>query len=244
MADLSLTFENLYDEVLKFLGTYNSDSPGTTDLADAKFITNRAYNRFCSYFDWTFLYQEKTLETVSGVYKYPLSSDFSYLVYPKLSFDDDDGYTEIQQRTPGQIKEFRSGAVYNNAPMYFALQAGAYYKETGQGWEIWFYPTPDAVYHLQYLCKINPQKLVEDADIPIGGADMSEVLLELCLAYAEVYKDEVQAVNSQIISQILGPAKIIDNKRRSSYLGNLGMVSNLLDIDIENRHHGNVIVSS
>lgn len=244
MADLSLTFENLYDEVLKFLGTYNSDSPETTDLADAKFIVNRAYARYVSYYDWTFLSQEKTLETVDGTYKYELPTDFSYLIYPKLAFDSDDAYPEVQQRTPGQIKEFRADTVYENAPSYFALQAGSYTKETGQGWEIWFYPTPDTIYHLQYLCKISPQKLVSDADIPIGGADMSDCLLELCLAYAEAYKDERQAVHSQLVNQILGPAKVMDNRRRSSFLGMFGDVSLRNVIDASEVHHGDVIIST
>lgn len=244
MADLSLTFKNLYEEVEKFLGTYNNGSASATAVVDAKFIVNRAYARYTSYYDWTFLYQEKKLETRDGVYKYVLPTDFSYLVYPKLSFDNNDGYVEVQQRTSNQIKQFRSDGVYNNAPMYFALQAGAYYKETGQGWDIWFYPTPDTVYSLQYLCKINPQKLVGDADIPIGGADMSDCLLELCLAYAETYKDETQAVHNSLVSQILGAAKTIDNKRRSSHLGSLGAVTGLWDIDVGNTHTGNVIIST
>jgi len=244
MADLNLTFENLYDEVLKYVGTYNSDSPGTTDLADAKFVVNRAYARFCSYYDWTFLSQEKTLETIDGVYKYELPSEFSYLIYPKLSFDADDGYIEVQQRTPGQIKQFRADGVYESYPMYFALQAGSYYKETGQGWEMWMYPTPNTKYHLQYLCKINPQKLVGDADIPIGGAEMSDCLLELCLAYAEAYKDERQAIHSQVVNQILMPSKMMDARRRSSNLGNLGVVGGKDMMDISGTHHGDVIVST
>jgi hypothetical protein len=244
MADLSLTFVNLYEQVERFLGTYNSGSAVAAAVTDAKFIVNRAYARYVSYFDWTFLYQEKTLETIDGVYKYTLPSDFSYLVYPKLTFDSDDAYAEIQQRTSGQIKQLRSDAVFENAPIYFALQAGAYYKTTGQGWDIWFYPTPDTTYSLQYLCKINPEKLVNDADIPIGGADMSDCLLQLCLAYAEVYKDEGMSVNNQVVTQILEPAKVMDNRRRSSHLGNLGVVSMSDVVDIDSTHRGTVIVSS
>lgn len=244
MTDLSLTFINLYEEVEKFLGTYNSGSASAAAVTDAKFVVNRAYARYTSYFDWTFLYQERTLETIDGVYKYSLPSDFGYLTYPKFVFDNNDGYSEIHQRTSGQIKNYRSGSVYESVPIYFALQAGTYYKETGQGWDVWFYPTPDTKYHLQYSCKVTPEKLVNDTDIPVGGADMSDCLLQLCLAYAESYKDESQGVNNQTLTQILGPAKTMDNKRRSSHLGTLARYSMDDYMDVTDPHRGNVIVSS
>jgi len=244
MSDLSLTFEELYEEVEKFLGTYSSGSASATDLADAKFIVNRAYSRYCSYWDWTFLSQERTLEIIDGVYKYELPSDFSYFVGHKFTFDADGSYPDIVERMPLQIKELRSDANYENYPMYYALQAGSYHKSTGQGWEVWFYPIPDSAYTLHYSCKINPQKLVDAGDIPIGGADMSDCLLELCLAYAEQNKDEKMLVHNEVVNSILGPAKVMDSRRRSTQLGNLSDGLRVLDIDGDSVHSGNVIVSS
>lgn len=242
MADLSLAFSDLYNEVLKFLGTYNSGAPASGDTTDAKFIVNRAYARFVSYFDWTFLTQRRTIETNANQWIYELPSEFGYLVYPYWYYSDDDTYPKITQRTPGQIQEYRADNAYSNFPIYFALQAGNYNQFTGQSWELVLYPTPDSTYRLWSFMKINPQKLVNDTDIPIGGADMSDCLLQLCLAYAEEYKDERKAVHSETVNTILGPAKMMDNRRRTSNLGYMGPAP-IVDIG-EDRHSGDVIVSS
>ncbi len=244
MADLSLNFGELRDEVQRFLGTYNSGSPVAVDVTDSSFIVNRAYSRYVSYYDWTFLSQERTLETNTNDYKYLLPTEFSYLITPFLQFNNNDGYMDVMQRSTAQIKQMRSDNVYNNFPIYFALQASSYYKDTGQGWEMWLYPNPNTKYTLHYTCKINPQKLVDTGDIPIGGADMSDCLLELCLAYAEAYKDERQAVHSSIVGSILGPAKMMDSRRRPSHLGSLSMADPTQLIDFEHTHRGNVLVST
>lgn len=244
MASLSLTFAELQTEIEKYLGTYNSGSPGTADVTDAKMICNRSYARFVSYYDWCFLYQKRTIDTAHGQYVYELPSDFSYLTNNYLYFDADDGYPSIAQRSVGQIIECRSDVNYESTPLYFAVQAGNYTKETGQAWELILYPTPDSIYTLTYYAKINPEKLVSDGDIPIGGSDMSECLLELCLSYAETYKEEGKMVAfTQQVQQILGPAKMIDNKRRPKQLGTLNTGSSMF-MNVETPHGGDIIISS
>ncbi len=245
MANLSLSFSELFQEVQKFLGTYASGSATTTDVTDSKFIVNRAYSRFVSYYDWSFLSQEKTLKTNSQQFKYLLPLDFNYLLSNEMTFDDDDFYREATQRSTRQIREMRADNVYNNYPLFFALQSGSYTKETGQQWELQFYPTPNSTYLMHYFCKVIPQKLEADADIPIGGPEMSDCLLELCLAYAESYKDEKQAVHNATVSQILAPAKVMDSRRRTAHLGSMIKKDMLWDwSDINNVHNGNVVVSS
>jgi len=241
MASLELTFGDLYTEVEKYLGTYNSGSASAAAIVDAKFIVNRAYAKFISYYDWTFLYQLKLLKTNSSNYIYALPSDFSYLTHPRIYYDSDIGYPAISQRSPGQIIDMRSDNVYSNYPMFFALQAGNYHKETGQGWNIMFYPNPNTKYYLRYHCKINPEKLSGDTDIPIGGADTSDCLLELSLAYAEAYKDERKAVHAEEVDRIITPTKLMDNKRRTKELGS--MLNNGL-VNFDNGHGGDVIVST
>ena len=242
MASLSLVFSDLYTEVEKSLGTYNSGSAAAGDVTDAKFITNRAYARFCSYYDWTFLNQEKNLTTVDGTYRYELPADFSYFILPRLTYAGDDAYAPVEQRSTSQIMNMRAESVYENYPMYFALQAGSYHKESGQTWDVLVYPTADTSYTLTYYCKINPLKLENDADIPIGGPETSDCLLELCLAYASAYKDDKRSVHSEIVNEVLGPAKMMDSRRRTNTLGSLNVGSGV--IDFNEVHHGNVLIST
>jgi len=243
MASLILTFKELYEEVEKYLGTYNSGSAAAADITDAKMIVNRAYARFVGFHDWTFLYQKRTIDLKVNEYIYELPSEFIYLTWNKLLYDADDGYPPILQRSPGQIINLRSDSDYSSIPMYFALQAGEYHKETGQAWEIMLYPKPDDTYRLSYWCKISPEKLESDGDYPIGGAEMSEVLLELCLSFAEMYKEEgkINAFSGRI-QEVLGPAVGMDRKRRTAQLGSLN--SDYVNIPLSDVHNGTLVISS
>lgn len=222
MANLALEFSDLYNEVLRFTGEYNNGSPASTPLADAKRIVNRAYQRFVNFYDWTFLRVAGKLETASGVHVYELPADFSYITPDEFVFDDSEPYHKTQPVTAQLLQHLRSGVVYSSFPEYHTIYAGPYTKETGQGWLAAFYPTPDDAYTLHYWYRLNPQKLENDTDLPIGGPEMGDMLLELCLAYAETYKDETKAVHDATVREILAPAISLDIRRRPKHLGSLG----------------------
>jgi len=219
MSSLILNFSELYNEVLRYLGTYNSGSPASADSTDAKFITNRAYLRMLSYYGWTFSKQEGTIVTDGVNWKYTLPEDFSSFEIPELVYTADESYGPVIERSRQQILDERTHSVYTNYPLYFALNAAKYDKETGSAWELWLYPTPDTEYKLHFFYKSFPQKLVDDDDIPMGGPDVSDCLLELCLAYAEAYKEEKRGVHSAVVAEILGGAQRMDTKRNTSNLG-------------------------
>jgi len=221
MAHLILTFEDLYNEVLKFIGQYKSGSPETGDLADAKFIVNRAYARFVGWTDWTFLYRWDKLLTKDGEWQYELKADFSYLVNDKFFFDADETYAPTESRSPADIITLRSDNEWESWPQNHAIVAGRYDKEAGQRWQVWFYPTADTTYTLWYFYRVMPQKLENTTDVPIGGSEASDAVLQLSLAYAEAYKEEKQDVQSAKVGEILGPLKRLDDRRRPSCLGNM-----------------------
>lgn len=241
MASLVLSFAELVDEVLKFTGEYNNDSPSADALRDAKIIVNRAYTKCINYYDWTFLRQLGTLTTQDGKHKYVLPGNFSYFIKDEFKFDSSTGYLPTQARSVEQIIAFRADNTYESFPQYHALLPGDYYKESGQMWNILFYPTPDTAYKLHYYYKINPDKLINDSDLPIGGVEISECLMELCLAYAEVYKDDKRAVHNEIVDGILGAVKAVDSRRRASHLGGINRYMPSRDYE---GSQGNVIVSS
>jgi len=218
MATLRLTFGDLYNEVAKFLGTYGSSGPSGANLTEAKDIVHSAYRRFLSAYDWSFLKQSDTLTTVSGTYVYELPEDFGEII-GLFQFAADDGYPPVDERMLDDIIEMRSYSDYSSYPEYFAIRAGNYTPETGQQWEIVFYPTPDAAYTLSYLYKMFPTKLSDDNDIPVGTPDCVEALKALCLAEAESRKDELLEVQENKARIILADAIRRDAKRNVKHLG-------------------------
>jgi len=231
MAQLILTFQDLYNEVLKFIGTYKSGSPETADSDNAKFIVNRAYARLLGWADWTFLYRWDKLLTKDTEWQYELPTSFSCLVNDKFFFDADETFAPTESRSGADIITLRTDNDWSSWPYHHAIVAGRYDKEAGQRWEAWFYPTPDTTYPLWYFYRIMPQKLVETTDFPIGGAEASDAVLQLSLAYAEAYKEEKQDVQNAKVGEVLGPLKRLDDKRRPSCLGGMDGLKRVLRIN-------------
>jgi len=218
MPNLQLKFSELYDEVSRFLGTYGSSGASGTSLTNAKNIVHAGYRKFLDSHTWSFLRNTESLITMSGTYIYPMPDDFISLI-GTFQFDDDDAFPPLEERPIDDVWDMRAVSTYSNYPEYFAIRPGKYTKETGQGWEVVFYPTPDAAYTLHFLYELYPPKLEGDNDIPIGYVDTSEALKACCLAEAEYSKDEVMGVQSQVAQQKLAPCIRRDLLRRPKSLG-------------------------
>jgi len=231
MSDLVLTFGDLWKRVSKFLGTYGTSGPSADDEADAKQIVNDAYRRFLDAHEWSFLRKHDFIVTVAGTWKYDLPVDFVNLV-GTFSFDSDDAYGPLEERSVSQIMEMRAVSTYTQYPEFFAIQHANYTKEAGQKKELLLYPTPDAAYKLWYTYTIYPPKLENDDDIPIGGAEYSSVLRQLCLAEAESQMEEKSGVQEAKATAMLSDAITKDRRRITHNLGYFGIGNrmNLRDI--------------
>lgn len=218
MADLRLTFQDLYNQVAKFLGTYGSSGPSGDDLTDAKDIVHSAYRRFINSHNWTFLKPPLKIVTVSGTWIYDLPDDFSAII-GLINFDADDGYPPLDERSVDDIMEMRVLSDYTSYPMFYATRAGVYTPETGQRWEIIFYPTPGSAYTLNSRYKIFPKKLSATSDLPIGLPETDEVLKALCLAEAESNKDEFIDVQETKAIRLLMQAIQADKLKEPKTLG-------------------------
>lgn len=220
MASLILNFQELYNEVSRFLGTYGSSGPGTADLADAKRIVNSAYRRFLTANPntWSFLKYYDQIITVSGQWIYELPEDFGHIL-GIFQYGSNTSYGPLEERSVDNIMSMRSLNTYNNYGEYFAIRPGHYTKEMGQRQEVIFYPTFNAAYTLHYCYKILTTKLENDNDVPIGGADISECLKAFCLAEAESSQDESIGTQENKLGQQLALAIANDNKKKTKTRG-------------------------
>ena len=218
MASLIYTFSDLYSAVISFLGT---DSSSSDDIQQAKNIVHDAYRRFLNAHQWSFLYPEAQLITVSGQHTYELPEDFMEMA-GTFKFDSNTAYPPLLQRDLDWIRDARASIDYTSYPEYFALKPSAYSKEVGQKWEVIFYPTPNAAYTLFYRYRISPPKLENDTDYPVGGPDVAIVLKQLCLAEAESAMDEESGIQEGKAAALLADAIRNDNRKRPHSLGFFG----------------------
>jgi hypothetical protein len=222
MSSLVYTFSDLYATVSKFLGTYGSSGPSGTNLTDAKTIVNDAYSRFIcgnGSYRWSFLDQDGILNTLAGQYLYPLPEGFEALTHT-FQFENETGYKAPIERDLDMIRSLRSESVESRAyPEVYAIQAGLYDPKFGQRKEVAFWPTPDTTYTFLYRYRIVPNKLENDADLPIGGPEMALVLKQMCLAEAESQGDKKASIQEQKASALLAQAIARDSARKPHILG-------------------------
>lgn len=199
MAKLTLTYQNLYDEVSHFLGlTARGTTPTGTNLTLCKSIVDRGIRQFLYSIDietgapheWEFLKVYWDFTTVSGQWKYALPVDFSD-VYSTLHFDASNINPPLLKRNSQQILDMRTGASISGSPEYFAITPLKYDIEIGTLYELWVYPTPSASETLSGFYKADPIQLSATTDLVIGGIRAIEAILESCLAVAEHQEDDM-----------------------------------------------------
>lgn len=222
------TYEDLYNNVGKFLGTYGDSGLSAGDLALAKDLVKSGYNEFLQSYPWSFLRKNTTLTCQAGEHSYNMPEDFSYLVLP-FSYKNNSGYPPVTNRSENEIIELRNLNEITSWPQYFAIRQGQYTPEAGSIKEVIFWPTPDSSYVLYYTYRFQPVGLVNTTDYPVGGAEMAECILQFCLKAAEEKEDETsEGIQTRRAITMLGQAISMDKENDPKQLGYNGSGSPIL----------------
>lgn len=234
MSLMQYTYEDLYNRVSKFLGTYGNSGPTGTDLTDAQDFVQEGYQNFIAAaggYVWSFLKKYSTLSTESGKYSYDLPEDYVSMIIP-FRFTQNTGYPPVTERSEDEIMELRNYNSISSWPQYYAIRAGSYTPQAGQKYEVIFWPQPDAEFVLYYQYKMNPPALSNATDLPIGGPEMASCLLKMCLAAAEGEADEELSVQSQRAMEALAKALDTDKERTPRRLGQNSAYAGLTAWDV------------
>lgn len=203
MANLELTFSELYTKISEYLGfTSYSTAPTGTDLTRCKDITYRGYRRFLfpveeqtkqPYF-WSFLRKEGTLITTNTKWKYQLPEDLVCLAVG-MKFTNAENYPPLEVRDDAFILNMRSLATTAAIPRFCAVINSEFNKKTGYRKELQLFPTPNATFTYHYMYIFNPVKPDTSTDFMVGGTVAAETILQCCIAAAELQEkpEQIQA---------------------------------------------------
>ena len=231
MARLTLSYQNLYDEVSHFLGlTPRGTTPtATDDLALCKGIVDRGIRQFLYPIDmqtgtlheWEFLKVYWDFTTTSGQWKYALPIDFSDL-YSTLYFDTDSPDPPLLKRSAEQLLDMRTSGDMSGSPEYFAITPLRYDIEIGTLYELWLYPTPGNAETLSGFYRADPVQLSATTDLVIGGIRAIEAILESCLAVAEHQEDDMTSSHhTSKAAELVQKLIAFDKVTQSDLIGNL-----------------------
>lgn len=229
MARITLSYQNLYDEVSWMLGlTARGTSPTGTNLTTCKSIVDRGIRQFLYPLDekglphqWEFLKFPFTFKTISNQWKYALPVDYSEML-TTFYYDNNSANPPLLKRNSQQIMNLRSDNSSTGYPEYFAITPSRYDLEIGTTYELWTYPTPDASYTLSGFYRADPVQLTATTDLVVGGIRASEAILESCLAVAETQEDDSTTKHHQAEARKLVLTLIkFDRGTETDKIGNL-----------------------
>lgn len=237
MAALSISFEELYQVVSRFLGYGNT--PTDDNLRTAKKIVFRGYRQYLYPIDkrtdkeycWSFLRQPYTIPIQATKWKYALPENFSEMLTDPV-YDDEDGWAALTKISPEQILDLRVNAVESFPPAFYAIATTPYDLEVGTKYELWLHGEPDTSYTLKLFYKIDPLKPENTNDYLVGGVKGIEALTEICLGIAETQEDGEMGIHYKIGKGLLRELIINDSASSDggSYIGNMrtGCVENTI----------------
>jgi len=218
MASLILDFQDLYERVAKYLGTYGSSGPSGANLTDAKDIVNDAYTKFITARCWSFMKPSDTIITQTNQYIYQLPELFSSML-TYFQYGEESAYPDIEEVSVDKIFSLRAVDNSTRYPDCYALRPQKHDNVLGQRWEVLFHPTPDASYTLHYRYKVLANKLENDDDIPIGGVEHAQLIRQMAIAEAELAQDKTTGPQTATAQQMLAQAMVEDSKRNPHRLG-------------------------
>lgn len=210
-SSFSYAFSDLWADTSEYRG--KGRSPTGDDLTTAKRRVNDSYRKFLA-LDWEFLSKIAVLRVDAGKYIYELPDDFGVLRIPFIIFPNS-GYANPVELPLGNLWKNKSFFTMQGTPLYFSLQS-EFSEGKGLRKVVHFYPTPSTSYEYNYMYKVFPNELVNDADIPYCPANLSHVLREFCLAEVELYDEEgAKTTHTNILLNALLPQAIKENSIRS-----------------------------
>jgi len=234
MADLTLTFLDLYKEVSNFLGL--GLSPAGDSLALAKKCANDGYRLFLMGMDprsgrayaWTFLSPEHSLTLSAGAADghYALPADFAAILDDPTLPSESTGHgarpSRLAPRSAAYIRQLHAGGAPGGPPRYYAVMPQAFDAAVGQRYDLLVWPTPAAGCSLRFRYRVEPAALAADADRPLGGPQHALTILEAALAVAEQRHNDTRGIHTEQFERLMAFSIDLDAANQPRALGDVG----------------------
>ena len=235
-STLSMTYSRLLARVGDFLGLGRDSTAWDTDTAARvgdyirsgyrQFLVPETLGAQFSH-EWRFLHPIGTVTTEAGEYAYEMDDDFGG-IDGNLTYAADEGFGDIVRISEGQIRSKQQFTTSTGRPTYAAVRWKAAGLDTeGQRAELIFWLTPDDAYVISFPKILLMNELSASYPYPLGGMKYSEVLLELCLAAAELAGDDEQGIHQVRAERLLLAA--ISQDKTTNTPATLGYNSELSD---------------
>lgn len=233
-SELSIAYADLMAEVALFLG-YGADPSDWTasQKAECDRYVQAGVRRFyyppavkgaeVSY-SWSFLSPVASLATVAGQETYDLPGDLARVV-GQFHYDQDQHRCAVVQVTEDRYRSAKTGTSATGVPVLACVRHKAKTPNTGQRLEVSLWPAPDAVYSLTFRYEAFNGKLSNDNRYPLGGMRHGELIVQSCLAVAEMRGNDERGHHNEEFERLLVAAIEQDRRVGSTHFGHMGDTS-------------------
>lgn len=235
-SSLNLAYKQLMGEVGFFLGygrgallgdvAWNSNQQATIDSTIASGLRQFYYPPVAggqqSPPSWSFLKPIATVTLSTGENEVPLPFDFGGIEGEiTILGPNNTTWFPIKVCNEGQIRvDFSRFPNMTGRPLRASIQQGlrpgALQSQTQT---LFYFPTADTDYTVQFQYYINPDYLSGALPYAYGGPQHAETILESCLAIAEQRLDDRVSVHTQKFGERLVASIAMDNKNKAQNLG-------------------------
>lgn len=226
-----ITYQTLLSEVGAFLG-YSSDSTrwDAAQLTEVDRYVQSGIRMFYyppaiqglgSGHDWTFLRPSGVLNTVPGQQTIDLPLDFSRMA-GGLFYEPVVHANSVAVISIGRMLELIQGSNHRQRPSVAAVTVKANAGLSAQRCELKLWPVPDAAYALHYVYEAYAGRIDAIRRFPLGGAKYSEVIVESCLAVAEMRANDERGVHWDQFTANLLAAVAKDKETGARHFGYMG----------------------
>ena len=201
----TVSFSDLQKRISRFaFGTRETSGLDSDKIADINACIEDGLQSVYAAYRWSFLRPLVTIDTVADTYTYDLPTGFDAIDGP-LTFVSATScyYRSVPIVHETEIRKRRQFREYTGRPVMAAIVTDTYDATVGSTRKIAFYPTPDDEYTLTSTMRLRHTIIDADNPYPIGGEVLAGVIIESCLAAAERFFEDTEAVHGAKYKELL-----------------------------------------
>ena len=160
---------------------------------------------------WSFLRPVTVMSLTSTVSDYDTPGDFGG-IDGELTYPPSTATRAVVIVSESAIRTLRQRSPQTGNPTHAAVRPKSTDGSVVQGFEIIFWPTPNADVQLNYKYYISPQALTNENPYPYGGSAHSETILESCLSIAEQRLNDEKGIHWEKFLERLSASIKYDRK--------------------------------
>lgn len=202
---MTVNYSSLLEDVGHFLfGLRTGFSTDQTD--DIEMNITRGLRRVYAAHSWSFFRPVKPITTASGTYSYALPTGYES-IESEMHYapGESDFYPPVRERHDSDIRRLQmdNEDTDYDRPRYFSVRTNEFNATIGSTKQLILYPTPDAVYVLSARMTLRPVAIDAVNQYPVGAEQLSAVIVEACLAEAEVSMDDTVGIHGKRFDELL-----------------------------------------